>query len=559
MVSGLNQNLLRSLASLPDSRTFHLYTIISEAKRDQDLFLYAPHRPRAHVRHILVLLSQSPPSSAHERVFICAIEAFLYIIPSTQSSILYISKVDSTGQGTSIRPNPTKNLVSAFISYMSAPSSRPTPYLWINIFARAQNQYIFPNSAEHPGKRVLRDINLCKWWKETLESAVSRVAGSSNAHLFYLLPGYSYLEAMTMLHKSGAAPSISPSPHGNPPQWTYGHPYHQSSAPFPSTLIPSLPDDPKARFLDEIASTTSEDLDAPTALPTSSAPPTKRQRVNSPNDSKSASSSASSAAKGKGKALQVTPAAQRALAAVSIDEFWERMAFRQECSQGAVTGFFTAILSPQLPVNDAQIPQEASQAGLDDPLVPTSGVSATPLRPTYSLFSPENLESFPGQQPIAVLDRVISTLMNLDFGSTEMALRATRVVEDSIRVICGVGPPPDDPRPQAEASSGSVDHALTAPLSAVSSNTTELNLIEDPSKVSPTEAATLAVSTPVNPTPLTDSKRESSQTRAHSFIYGTITIHNPPPPPRTDAPPKEPVVTVLQVRKKKRPAPLTAS
>src|SRR4051812_30606868 len=95
---GLNKFLLTSLSRLPGSRTFHLYTIISEPVRDQDVFLYSPQRPKAHARHILILLSQQSPDSSSERVFVCAIEAFLYTIPSTNSTILYISKVDSTGQ-----------------------------------------------------------------------------------------------------------------------------------------------------------------------------------------------------------------------------------------------------------------------------------------------------------------------------------------------------------------------------------------------------------------------------------------------------------------------------
>lgn len=449
----LKQSLLRALAQLPDARTFHLYTLVSEPVRDQDVFLYSSQRPKAHIRQLLVLLAQHPPTRPEERVFVCAVEAFIYTIPSTSSSIVYISKVDSTGQGTGIRPNPTRALVVSLLQYYTAPATRPASHVWVHVFARAQNQYLFPNSIDYPGKRVLRDINLCKWWKESLEQ-VARQTDPGGVRLYYLLPGYSSLEARAMLRQY-ATNTATAYP------WTYSHPYNQTYAPFPcggapgedgspsiAQLIPSLPDDPKARFLDEIASTPSESPDSRPALPTNPRP-AKRIRTNAPAPTKASEGSGSSStplktteraspgaqesgsdATRKGKIGSVTPGAQRALATVSADEFFERMAFRQECSQGAVTGFFTAIFPSPLPTSTVALAPST--------LAPSS---ASPL-PNDAHTTPASnrkgaAEEIPGQQPPFVLERVISTLLNVDFGSTEHARRSTRLIEDSIRAMCG--------------------------------------------------------------------------------------------------------------------------
>lgn len=576
----MKDSLLRSLTNLPDSRTFHLYTLISEAVRDQDVFLYAAHRPKTHVRHILVLLAQHPSQDASGRIITCAIEAFLYTIASSNSSILYISKVDSTGQGHNLRPNPTRTLVTAFLQHFITLATHASANLWIHVFARAQNQYLFPNSAEYAGKRVLRDVSLCKWWKEVLERAIQGTEERSLG-LYYLLPGYSALEAKAMLYKSLGPTASDAYP------WVYSHPYNQTIAPWPSgaapaedvqfsiaQLIPSLPDDPKARFLDEIASTPSEAPDSLPALPTSPRPP-KRIRTSfpvapskepsldsshrpiSPTDSNSPSVERTR----KGKTVSVTPGAQRGLASVPIDEFWERMAFRQECSQGAVTGFFTAAL--------------ASSA---------SGASSD------GFTNWQGDAAIPGQQPTAVLERVISTLLNLDFGSTEQAIRATKVIEDSIRAMCGAGAQPNNSSRSETRLIG--DNTADFHLAAESSPAT--GLLQRDHDLSVAEGAVSTFRDKKDKHPEGESLSQIDErnniavplgTRGPSrddngnrdpcatpgpfalFVYGNVTVENAPlpSPPSSAANGAQPgglstgagggpAVTILQVRKKKRPA-----
>src|SRR5260370_3999739 len=352
IMTTLRDALVDGLKGLPGTRTLDVYTLISNVVRDHELFFYSTNRPKVHVRHILVLLSQQDSNTQDaRRVFVCAIESFLYSIPSTSSAILYVSKVDTTGQGT-VRPNPTGALVQAFLQYYASPETRPAPNIWIQLFARSQNQYIFPNSAEYLGKRVLRDMKLCKWWKDIFEKVAQR-NDPNWVRLYYLLPWMPSLEALASLNNSLLGTSASY-------PWTYSHPYHQTDVVPPcggnwlesdslsiAQLIPSFNDDPKARFLDEIACTRSESTEAiviPKDFPTSPRP-LKRVKTTEvkENEGSSKTRSASALSSRKSSTNPASPISQKALAAVAVDEFWERMAFRQECSQGAVTRFFTDI------------------------------------------------------------------------------------------------------------------------------------------------------------------------------------------------------------------------
>lgn len=528
----LNDVLLDALSSLPGARSLSLYTFCGSPTRDPELFVYSRSRPKVHVRHILVLLVQHPPEEPDARVCVCAIEAFLYTIPSTSSAILYISKVDSTGQA-NVRPNPTTALVIAFLQYYASKDSRPAPNFWIQVFARAQNQYLFPNSAEYSGKRVLRDVQLCKWWKAVIESAAKKSADSSLVRLYYLFPGFSSFEATSILNQS--ANSNSPDYH-----WSYSHPYHQTDIPPPtggdvaqdsplsiSQLIPSFPDDPKARFLDEIATTPSEELTSiPRAAPPSPRAP-KRIKLASESTSDETASSSSSNTKSSNthtNTRTIPPSAHRALNNVPTDEFWERMAFRQECSQAAMTGFFTALFIPPSPTST--IPKPSSS---------TSQSSGTAVNQQRS-----------SEVPIAILQRLLGTLMNLDFSTTERARRATRVIEDAIKALCkGIND-------SEESSSGVIAETSTSKPPLADSDSSKHSIPATPPVIVPNEKGPDTLETTLMSAPVLLDRS----------IYGSRTLNNMPLPEASmpggasgeAGVGPTPPVTILQVRKKKRPA-----
>src|SRR5690606_34629513 len=144
------------------------------------------------------------------------------------SAVFYVSKVDSSGH--SPGPSPTAALVRRLLTFYADPATRrvAADHLWIQLFARAQAQYLFPNSAEFEGKKPLNDVKLCAWWKRLLsqvasdlESKASGSEGGTKVKAFYLLPGYSELEAEdTIRIATGSRPPLS-----KPIVWKYGHPY----------------------------------------------------------------------------------------------------------------------------------------------------------------------------------------------------------------------------------------------------------------------------------------------------------------------------------------------
>ncbi|KAF8133631.1 histone acetylation protein-domain-containing protein [Boletus edulis] len=389
----LRDALLQGLADLPGTRQFHLHVLVSSPRKHSNLYPFATPRPKTFLQDILVLLSEQPTDSS--RVFVSAIEASLYHVPSTSSAVLYISKVDSTGQGKP--PSPTPSLVRALVTYYVDPTTRPLPvaHLWVHLFARAQNQYLFPNSSEFPGKRPLTDVALCAWWKRQLSAVANDVVARHEAmriRLFYVLPGLGELEAAHALDRVSTSASASAT---RSVPWSYGHPYGQTEVPLPigrdehiGDVIPWFDDDPKARFLDEIAYTTdAEGVRSP-----------ERKR---PRTSRTAQRGDPDA---EGSCIPKTEQTSRALGKVSIEEFWERMSFRQECIAGAVTGFFVMVTS-----------------------------CPTPGRPgLYSALAP-----LPGQVSSQMVKRVLSSLMTgHEFPTVERAVWSTRVLEEAIKGLC---------------------------------------------------------------------------------------------------------------------------
>jgi regulator of Ty1 transposition protein 109 len=577
-VSSLREHLLSSLSSLPGSRTFHLHTLASSPRRPtQSLFPYASPRPKCLVQDVLILLSeqvafprseQATPSLQGNseticapRTFVCAVEACVYAFPANDSTVLYVSKVDGTGQG--IFPSPTSTLVRAFLCFYASPRSPvftmpTTHHLWIHLFARSQRQYLFPNSADHPNKKPLGDVALCKWWKNLLGHVAKNVEDTNQAtratgedframsrsessvniikvhstRLFYLLPGQSEQEVTYLLREAQASPV----------GWIYSHPYEmyaETGLPFPSdthdkispegrgprplaSLIPHFEDDPKSRFLDELAATSEEhavavpvptpkkkrqktrdgdesgqstltnnhsviklrteevgepstQLPPPPEIvfnPPSSSPPPYGERSppsrpstpkpmefdssallsphtpdlptfpNSlalpqtppPQPSQTASGFQTPASCRTPRTPRTPRRPKSDLDTTSPSEFWERMSYRQECAQGAVTGFFVAIFSQQCDTTTSH--GEFANASQ---LSSHSETKSRSLDPSSADVGPPLL--LQGTLPHSLIKRVMSSLLTgVEFSTTERAHKGTQVIETAIQGLCkGLG------------------------------------------------------------------------------------------------------------------------
>ena len=520
--ASLRDALLSALATLPGTREFHVHVLVSSPRKHSGLFPYAHPRPRVYLQDVLVLLSEQASPDA-PRQLVSAVEMSVYNVPSTSCGIVYVSKVDSTGQG--MFPSPTSTLVKALLSYYADSNTRPirVDTLWIQLFARAQNQYLFPNSVEHPGKKPLSDVKLCAWWRRVLgevAAGLSEKKPGAALRAYYVLPGYSELEAINSLHVASPLNSSTSSI-----QWTYGHPYSQSDIPLPCPrsqgprslghYIPSFEDDPKSRFMDEIAHITEEDGVR--------SPERKRARTLSRTDSKDQLlTSQDDGSKGHKEHLP-----EGELGKCSADEFWERMSFRQECVAGAVTGFFTV------------------------------GISS-PADTSHPHSAPSPLAPHPGQVAHNLVRRVVATLLNgVEFSTVERSAKSTETLEASIKGLCeniASSPPAGSTRSPASL----------APLLFPRDSTPEpvpASATLDVPRTPPPKRNGGALPD-VSPNPFPEPIASFDTYRSH--IYGSVAVSNPPlalrgaPVAGADGTPgavaaAQPV-TVLTARKKKRKA-----
>lgn len=343
--------------------------------------------------------TETKPSTRRALLPIVGLEASIYTIPSTSASLLYISKVDTSGlQSSSAGPNPTRSLVASFLAFHLLHPPHSTRRLRIQIFAKSQPQYLFPGSIENKEKKVLDDKGLIRWWKSCLEKATTEyeLTGSEGGqtdttpattdkphpHLFYLIPGLSYLESLPYVPISTS--SLPP-----PLKWTYAHPnsslpslLHSASLPPSSTSItdhiPSFPDDPKSRFI--------------TSLTSSSIASSGNEHDYDDVTLSLKSAAFSTGANGGARAEEVE--AQREKEAKRMREteggmegWWEMMQWRQECCSGVLVGFFTVGLEPDMPSSSSTAEPTSTPTRAPAPKSSSSPPRKYPLSLRHELFT----------------------------------------------------------------------------------------------------------------------------------------------------------------------------
>ncbi|KAI1376544.1 histone acetylation protein-domain-containing protein [Hypoxylon crocopeplum] len=290
----------------------------------------------------------------------------IYIYTTSFSTIIFVSKADSTGYLTLLSlpkgtPSPIREVTTCFLAYLIANRRRPTKQLVVNLFARAQSQYLFPGSVKNSGKHVLDDRGLVKWWCRVLNSLLEDGDYSGarrlwdTVHGYLIIPGLDIYETRAFLPRTGAAST----------SWTLGDPlekispYTKDRGTFgnnihPRFLIPTYPDDPKARFVQELEESMSE----------------------------------------KAKLLSGWKSPK------TLDQFWEMMTFRQECSSGRMTGFIWVVFEPRI-TSIPDSPAASSAAIIQTPNTsfssPTDNERPATPRPTRqrvaSLMTPTSLPS----------------------------------------------------------------------------------------------------------------------------------------------------------------------
>ncbi|WVQ77344.1 hypothetical protein IAR50_007028 [Cryptococcus sp. DSM 104548] len=460
----LRAHLLSSLSPLPNTYPLGLTVLASHPKRTRDLYPHAVSPPKALKQDWLVVLDSEVERGAggkagegegqtgvgtggvgaadggegnggqaekglvkKPRVLVAAVSAYLYTFPSSSSSsppaILYISKVDSSGYSPPTSPLPlTRLLIRSFLTFFM----EHYPELRVQLFARAQKQYLFANSADGGGKKVLGGMGLCKWWKGVYEESVSVFSqarkeikveeGERKVKLSFILPGYEQSEALSLLGPG------KPLPPGI--TWSYTPPFLRPVVDGKEVglagLIPSLPDDPKTRFLEELVDEIPRPRGAPastpapatTATPSSSSSTTPNPPAHPQTQTQKEQNSRK--AREAEEDLAQRTHAQACLARVGVDEFWERMGFRQECASGDVTGFFSLEIALPCPSSTGE-PQASTPA----PTVPA------PTPTSQSLLPPP------------ITDRILTALTNLDFATRELAVEGSGIWLDQTERLVG--------------------------------------------------------------------------------------------------------------------------
>ncbi|KAJ8109422.1 hypothetical protein OPT61_g7474 [Boeremia exigua] len=277
-----SRRLLKDLLAeqLPKDVPFTFYHYSTPPSKSPALFSAPPHLKsertycESHFLSATITPKDAAESQLSEELLVLAIEVLIYT--TRHLTTIFVSKADSTGYLSELRlprsqnGSPLKTICGTFVSWLARERQREGKKLVVSLFARAQDQYLFPASIDNKNKHVLDDRGLVKWWCKVLdpiiweyqpeeerkpfqerlaegESSVTTAQSGTTAKGYLVIPGYEPYDTLRY---------VPPSPVPNTPRrWTAGHPLLQI-APHPAApprcLVPHFPDDPKARFLDEL-------------------------------------------------------------------------------------------------------------------------------------------------------------------------------------------------------------------------------------------------------------------------------------------------------------------
>ncbi|KAI5786490.1 histone acetylation protein-domain-containing protein [Peziza echinospora] len=413
---------------LPAGLELSLHHVAHKPVRVEALYVAPPGQP-------------SPPTTAethflavsHSDVLVFAIEVLIYVSAfknaatgkSHRETTLFVSKADSSGylapeaasfrgKGSATRESTLRTVTTAFIAHVvqqhraAHPNIRKTT---INLFARAQGQYLFPDSVSNPGKHVLDDRGLIRWWCRVLDPILqsynSEACPDEKAAGYLLVPGLDKYQTAALLPPTTRQPTLHP----DAKRWIQGHPLKID----PSRdwtvreVIPHFPDDPKARFLDELDS----------------------EYV--------------AAAKGKARIAGSGWANVK-----TLDQFWEFMSFRQECSSGQSVGFIWLVIEKnkiQKPttkpteVDESNVASNSAPSNVGDPKESSAPSTSEPSEKQSSPPPPTKADKkAPTTSAIistsANYKKILETLYCSDFGNLENAkLHSKKWIDGALTIL----------------------------------------------------------------------------------------------------------------------------
>ena len=400
--------------------------------------------------HVLTV-STKPKGSNEEQadVLFLGIEALVYT--TKHLTTIFVSKADSTGYLPQQRPSPVKAIATAFLRWLSSVEQHrhPARKLVISLFARSQTQYLFPGSADNAGKHILDDRQLIKWWARVLDPIFPKSDDVNGAeHVkeieydgYITVPGYSATELRSYMPSRSPSSSAGIRWHAGDPLLELARTREISIAAPPRCLLPRFPDDPKARFMQDLDNEMgiSEDL--------ATISPSKRKG-------------------GKWNSIR------------DLGRFWEAMEFRQECSSGRVVGFLWLVIRPKQTdqllhrTKDEPLSQDTSQDSSIGALI--SDIASQPEESLSVASSPSRKRRKPLSGPIITrqprlkggslslsatsdltsmftatltdglllskegYDKAMQKLLHLDFSTLKLAKQSTSKWVSEVSGICGM-------------------------------------------------------------------------------------------------------------------------
>ena len=349
----------RLAAVLPMHRQFRFFHLSTPPLKTDALYSPPPNeRPDRTFceKHFLAVSVDVPPvqsasqeagsASGTRQVLVLGIEIFLYT--TAHATTLFVAKADSTGflgllglpKGT---PSPIREVCAAFIGHLVEKRRRQGVQFIVSLFARAQDQYLFPGSVKYSGKHVLDDRGLIKWWCRVLDPLtvsppVGEAAPWKRVKGYLVIPGLDAYETRAFIPRASVSWSLSH------PLEHISHYYREFDWVPARCLIPRFPDDPKSRFRDEL-------------------------------DEEAASSGAMQTT-GSWKSVK------------TLEMFWEMMSFRQECSSGRMTGFIWVVFDDNVENDDVppSYPQVAASLAPETPKKQRSVPGVIPNTTPKKLF-----------------------------------------------------------------------------------------------------------------------------------------------------------------------------
>lgn len=402
--------------ALPKDAAFTFYHYSTPPTKAPPLFAAPPHtKPErtyceSHFLAASIHVKDSADAAAPDELLVLAIEVLVWT--TKRLTTIFVSKADSTGYlsllgtGRALGGSPLKAICRTFVSWLAKERQREGRRTVVSLFARAQDQYLFPASIENKGKHLLDDKELVRWWCKVLDPLVKQYReedatkslserlsarespAASSEHFtakgYLVIPGFEPHDALRY---------YTPPPAPNAPRrWSASHPLLQI-APYPAApprcLVPHFPDDPKARFLDEL------DDELP----------------DRGTDAMTKEGGTPSRSNGQWKSVK------------TLDQFWEFMAFRQECSSGRIVGFIWVVITPPKPSIPEEDENEPSQLSTfsQDTLLPSPPSKQKKKTPKKSRRRRTNTDHGPIPLVLPRIRSSSSNLSNMSAGSTGAA------------------------------------------------------------------------------------------------------------------------------------------